>query len=150
MESGANTVLLKPVDPKKLLETITHFIDMQTFKSKRIAFNANVLCRNSKSEFFCLSHDISNTGILLESDHLKLGSRVICQFTLPESRCINAEGEVVRSVSDSEGKNLYGVKFIDMPISYVRAIISFIVSTAALIPHALIPYYSHHQPIYAF
>lgn len=144
-ESGASTVLLKPVDPKKLLETITGFIDMQLYQSKRIALNVPVLCKKPDLEFFCHSRDLSNTGILLESDQLTLGSRVRCQFTLPDSRQIEAEGEVVRSIGISAGKNLYGVKFIDIPMSYLRSIISFIVSTAVSIPNSLIPQYSLQQ-----
>jgi len=148
-ECGASAVLLKPVDPKKLLETITAFIDLQSLRSKRIAFNADVLCRKSDLEFSCLSRDISNTGILLESDQLSLGSRVRCQFALADSKKIEAEGEVVRAITTSDGKKLYGVTFTDISLSYLRAIISFIVSTATSIPNSLIPYYSHQQNTYA-
>jgi len=148
-ECGACAVLLKPVDPKKLLETITAFIDMQMFRSKRIVFNADVLCRKSDLEFSCLSRDISSTGILLESDQLSLGSRVSCQFELADSKHIEAEGEVVRSITTGEGKKLYGVNFTDISISYLRVILSFIVSTATSIPNSLIPYYSHQQNICA-
>jgi len=147
-ECGASAVLLKPVDPKKLLETIIAFIDLQMLRSKRIAFNAAVLCRKSDLEFCCLSRDISNTGILLESDQLSLGSRVRCQFALADSKLIEAEGEVVRSITTREGKNLYGVTFTEISLSYLRAIISFIVSTAASIPNTLIPYYSQQMSIY--
>jgi len=148
-ESGASAVLIKPVDPKKLLDTITAFMDIQLLRSKRITFDADVLCRKSELEFLCHSQDISNTGILLESDQLSLGNRVRCQFALADSGLIEAEGEVVRSIITCEGKNLYGVKFTDISKSYLRAIISFIVSTAIAIPDRLIPYYPHQQTIYS-
>jgi len=74
-ESRASAVLLKPIDPKKLLSTITSFIDLQIVKSRRIALNVPVLCRKPGGEFCCLSHDISNTGILVESDQLTVGNR---------------------------------------------------------------------------
>jgi len=149
MECGASAVLIKPVDPKKLLDTITEFIDIQPLRSKRITLDTDVLCRESDSEFSCLARDISNSGMLLESDQLSLGNRVKCKFTLADTGYIEAEGEVVRSIITSEGKNLYGVKFTNISLSYLRAIISFIISTATSIPNRLIPYYSHHQSSYA-
>jgi len=122
-QSGANAMLLKPVDPIQLLETIGSFIDMQVGRSKRVVLNIKVICKKSDLEFLCFSHDISNAGILLETEHhLSLGDRIICEFNLGDSLQVETEGEVIRCMSVKECKNLYGVKFIAIPLAYRKAI----------------------------
>lgn len=130
-QSGANAMLLKPIDPIQLLETIGSFIDMQIGKSKRVVLNVKVLSKKSDLDFLCISHDISNTGILLETEHqLLLGDRIVCIFNLLETLQLEAEGEVIRCLSVEGCKNLYGVKFIAIPLSARKAIDNYI----ALIP----------------
>jgi c-di-GMP-binding flagellar brake protein YcgR len=86
-----------------------------------------VLSKKSALEFFCFSHDISTTGILLETEHqLDLGSRIHCQFNLPDSCLIETEGEVVRMLNSAEDLHLYGVKFIGLAPSYRRAIETYV------------------------
>jgi len=126
-QSGANALILKPIDPIQLLETIGSFIDMQIGKSKRVVINVRVITKKSGLEFFCFSHDISNTGILLESEYqLSLGDRIVCAFNLVDSIQIEAEGEVIRCMSVNDGNTLYGVKFIAIPLSYRKSIDSYI------------------------
>ncbi|PKO30568.1 MAG: hypothetical protein CVU36_09200 [Betaproteobacteria bacterium HGW-Betaproteobacteria-9] len=126
-QSGANALILKPIDPIQLLETIGSFIDMQIGKSKRVVLNVKVITKKSELEFFCFSHDISNTGILLESEYqLSLGDKIVCAFNLDDTVQIEAAGEVIRCMSMNDGKNLYGVKFSAIPLSYRKAIDSYI------------------------
>lgn len=140
-ESKASAVLPKPVDPKKLLTAITAFIDLQVVKSRRIALNVPVLCRKPGAELCCLSRDISNTGILVESDQLAVGSRVNCELTLPDANHVEAEGEVVRKVRTPGGESLCGIKFTSTPISSLRTIISYVVAKATAAPHHIVPLY---------
>jgi CheY-like chemotaxis protein len=126
-QSGASSMLLKPVEPMQILETISQFIDIQIGKSKRVELNVKVQSKILGLEFFCVSHDISNTGILLETkNHLDIGNRIICQFELLSSCQVETEGEVIRSLSTLEGITLYGVKFIDLSFSYRRAINNYV------------------------
>ena len=148
-ESRASAVLFKPIDPKKLLATITDFIDLQIVKSRRIALNVPVLCRKLEAEFCCLSHDISNTGILIESEQLTVGSRVTCKLTLPDARHFKGEGEVVRQAYTPEGKCLCGIRFINTPISALRTIISYVVATATSAPGTVISHYPSQSCLYS-
>lgn len=128
-QSGANAMILKPIDPIQLLETIGSFIEMQLGRSKRVVLNVKVISKQLDLEFLCFSHDISNTGILLETEHqLSLGSRIICRFTLIDSLEIELEGEVIRCMNVMECKNIYGIKFLAVPLSYRKAIDSYIAS----------------------
>jgi DNA-binding response OmpR family regulator len=114
-QSGATAILLRPIKPTQLLVTIGSIINMQLARSKRVEFNAEVLCTQQGLEFSCVSHDISVTGILLETEHkLSLGDQISCQFKLFDSSQAHTEGVVTRCISP-QGKMLYGVKFIDIP-----------------------------------
>ncbi|MBP1728610.1 MAG: response regulator, PilZ [Deltaproteobacteria bacterium] len=130
-QSGASAMLLKPIDPIQLIETIGSFLDMQIGRSKRVVLNVKVLVKKIDLEFYCLSYDISNTGILLETEYnLDLGVRIMCRFTLPGSCKIEAEGEVIRYMSTLEYKSLYGVKFINLPLPYLKSIEHYLAATA--------------------
>lgn len=130
-QSGASAILVKPIDPLQLVETIGRFIDLQIGKSKRVVLKVTVFSRKHGQEFTCFSHDLSNTGILLETGHrLALGNRMVCRFTLPGSCQIVAEAEVARSMCTLDGNALYGVKFIDLPLSCRRSIDDYISADA--------------------
>lgn len=130
-QSGATTILLKPIDPVQLMKIVGSFIDLKLVRSKRVQFRINAICRIGDMEISCRAHDISNTGILIETEHqLALKSRIVCQFTLHDSYHVETEGEVMRIISASEAKNHYGVQFIDLPLSYHRAIDSYVASNA--------------------
>ena len=130
-QSGASAMLLKPIEPVQLLETIGSFIDLQMVRSKRVRLNVKVLSKKMDLEFFCFSHDISKTGILLESEYeLELGSRITCQFALPGSHPVEIEGEVIRALNTWECKSLYGIKFTAIPVPYRREIDNYITLNA--------------------
>jgi CheY-like chemotaxis protein len=130
-QSGASAMLLKPIDPVQLIETIGSFLDMQIGRNKRVVLNVKVLVKKIDLEFYCHSYDISTAGILLESEYiLDLGTVIVCRFTLPGSSQIETEGEVVRYVSTVEYKSLYGVKFVDLPLPYYRSIENYLAVTA--------------------
>lgn len=131
-QSGASVILLKPIDPIQLLKSAGRFLEMELIRSNRVELKVKVLCKEQKLEFFCLSHDVSNTGILIETEHqLDLESRIICQFNLPPSSPIEAEGEIIRSMRAMNGKHLYGVRFVDIQMSHHRAILSYVNSIAS-------------------
>jgi len=115
-QSDATAMLIRPINPTQLLVTIGSLIDMQLARSKRVEFDAEVLTKKQDIEFRCVSHDISVTGILIETDHqLSLGDQVSCQFRLLDSRQTLTEGEITRCIISPRGKMLYGVKFINLP-----------------------------------
>jgi CheY-like chemotaxis protein len=128
-QSGASKLLLKPIEPAKLLWTIGCLIDEELGRSKRVKLHDRVLCKKENQDHYCFSHDISNTGIQLESEiQLIIGSRITMQFVLPGSSLIETAGKVIRSIDGPEGNKRYGVKFIDLPASCHRAIDIYVVS----------------------
>ena len=128
-ESGASAILLRPIESVQLIETIGGFLDMQMVRNRRVMLNAKVLIRTAEQELFCLSHDISTTGILVKSGCLlEIGKRLICRFTLPGSCRIETEAEVARSVDSSGNETFYGMKFIDLPLPDCRAIDTYVYS----------------------
>ena len=114
-KSEATAMLTRPIKPTQLLVTIGSIINMQLARSKRVEFNAEVLTKKRDMEFICLSHDISSTGILIETENqLSLGDQISCQFILFDSCHTQTAGEVARCIISPNGKMQYGVKFIDM------------------------------------
>ena len=134
-ECGANSILIKPIEPIDLIKKIESFLDMQLVRSRRAELRVSVLCKNQELRFPCFSHDISNTGILLETDiGLDLGSRIYCQFTLPNACQVDVEGVVIRFKTAPEYKMLYGVKFLATPLSTRNRIDDYIDSIQTEIP----------------
>lgn len=140
-ECGVNTILQKPIEPNKLLAAITSAIDLQAVRSKRVALNVDVLCKEPELDAPCLAHNISNSGILIETDKLAVGTQVKCEFKLPDSKHVEVEGEVVRIATSPEEKPLCGIKFINTSMTSLRSIISYVVSTANSSPDRVIPNY---------
>lgn len=127
--SHASAMLLKPIDPIRLLETVGTFLDARIGRSKRVVLKVKVISKKWDLDFLCYSHDISNSGILLETEYqLALGSRIVCQFTLPGDSRIDVEGEVMRFMTAVECENLYGVKFVALSSAHRVAIDNYIAS----------------------
>jgi len=125
--SGANIVLDKRVEPIKLMETIGSFLGLHLGRSKRVVLEVGVFGKTGDVEFFCSSHDISNSGILIETKHqLDIGSRIILQLALPDFCHIKTKGEISRCMAALNGHYLYGVKFIAMSLSNRKAIDNYI------------------------
>lgn len=129
-QSGANAMLIKPIDQMQLLETIGRFTGLQLGRSKRVVVKVIVISREHNLEFVCFSRDISSTGILIETEQqLDLGIRITCQFALPGTYRIETEGDIVRSVHPPECEHLYGIKFINLSLMNRRIIDSYIASS---------------------
>jgi CheY-like chemotaxis protein len=128
-QTSASAMLIKPIDPFELLKTISRFTGLQLGRSKRAVIKVIVISKKHDEEFVCFSRDISNTGILLETEYpLDLGSMLICKFALPGACRIEIEGEVIRCMNSSGDEPLYGIKFIHMQLSSARLIDNYIAS----------------------
>lgn len=112
---SASAMLLRPITPIQLMETVGAFLDLKMVRSKRIEFNAEVRVVAGSGEFTCRSRDISRSGIRLESSQqLEVGSRIFFGFSIPTVGVVEVEGYVVRQVKAVDGWNQYGVQFIDL------------------------------------
>lgn len=129
---GACAIVIKPVDPVKLLETIGNQVGLNLIRGKRVELEVAVKIKKGGRAFTCLSRDISNSGILIKSDYaLSIGERISCRFMLPGFNCqIETEGEIVRYMTDLECDNLYGISFISISSSHQKTIIDYVNSPA--------------------
>lgn len=110
--SGADALIARPIKPLQLIKTVGQFLTVQMIRSRRVSLRVKVISKKDMVEFFCISHNISITGIMLETEYfLENGSKVICQITLPGSIQIEIEGEVVRSARTMDGAHQYGICF---------------------------------------
>ena len=128
-QTSANAMLIKPIDPFQLIKTINRFTGLQIGRPKRVEIKVIVISEKLDLEFVCFSHDISNAGILIETEYpLELGARIICKFALPSTYRMEIEGEVVRCMHLPEYNPLYGVKFMHMESSDRKLIDNYIAS----------------------
>jgi len=128
-QSGADAKIIRPIQPDQILDTVGSLLGVQIGRVKRALFTVRVLSKKGVVAFYCVSIDISITGIFLETDYcLELGDRIICQFTLPGASEIETEGDVVRSVKAPEGVYKYGVQFVGLPFTSRKKIESYVAS----------------------
>jgi CheY-like chemotaxis protein len=122
-QCGADAKIIRPIQPDQVIETVGSLLELQLARTKRVIFKVRVLSKKGTKAFYCISLDISITGILLETEHhLDIGDRIICQFTLPGINQIENEGDVVRAVKLQTGAHQYGVQFVALPLSSRRYI----------------------------
>jgi len=124
---GATAILIKPIDPFELVEAIEKCTSLKMIRYKRVEFDAKVTLKTNDMELSCESYDISNTGMLLATGiELALGMRIACQFALPDGHQVETGGEIVRAMSTVKRKSFYGIKFINLPQSYRKAINEYV------------------------
>ncbi len=109
-----NANLIKPVDFNMLFREITKFLNLSCRKSHRVFLTAAVQGEKRNKKFFSNSLDISNTGMLFETDEvLEEGDRVRCSFFIGRFlRTIN--GKIVRVDKKAPGKKIYGMLFLKL------------------------------------
>lgn len=131
VQCSANAWITKPVDPDKLLDNIGQLLAISMRKGYRVLLKAKVGGVQNSVPFFCTSHNISITGMLIETDkRLDTGDRISCEFFLPGPHKILADGETVRSSTNADGSHQYGIRFIDLAPHYREVIEKFVASVA--------------------
>lgn len=121
-ECGVNSFITKPIDPEELSRKIREFLDVSSRKSLRVLMQVTVKGESKNKFFFSTSHNISASGVLLETDKtLAQGDKITCSFFI-RSHQITLEGEIVRVVNKSPDVNQYGVKFVNLD-QHSRAVI---------------------------
>lgn len=113
----ANAVLLRPVHPIVLMAKAQQLLDIAARETLRVLLSANVESQIGDESFFCRSRDISETGMLIETDKsLVENARLSCVFYLPDAQRIQAPGKIVRTVKPAPGDENYhyGIMFADL------------------------------------
>jgi DNA-binding response OmpR family regulator len=128
---GANAWIAKPFRTECLLEKIGELITISTRRGYRVLLRARVRGAMDSTTFFCTSHNISVTGMLIETEKLLAGGdQITCMFFLPGSQQIEVHGDVVRSVTLPDGSYHYGIRFVDLSPEF-NGVIERFVATAA-------------------
>lgn len=114
-KSGAHALLARPIKPLQLVKTVGQFLTVQLVRSRRVSLRVKVISQKDDVEFFCISHNISLTGMMIETEFsLEVGSLIVCQFMIPNSVEVVSEGEIVRSSRTLDGAHQYGIHFINI------------------------------------
>lgn len=110
----ANANIVKPVDFDMLFREITRFLNLSCRESHRALLTAAVQGEKRNKKFFSNSLDISNTGMLFETDEvLEEGDSVKCSFFI--GRFLRTlKGKIVRVDKKAPDKNYYGMLFSEL------------------------------------
>lgn len=120
LDCGADALIAKPVKPLQLVKTVGQFLTIHMVRSRRVSLRVKVVSKKDSVEFFCISHNISVSGMLIETEYyLEVGSIIQCYFTIPGSIQVETEGEVVRTARTMDGAHQYGIQFTSLD-SYCR------------------------------
>jgi len=125
--SGADALLARPIKPLQLIKTVGEFLTVQLIRSRRVSLRVRVSSKKDPVEFFCMSHNISITGMMVETEYfLEIGSIISCQFTIPGHSQVETEGEIVRSARAMDGAHQYGIRFTSLARPYRQEIDRYI------------------------
>jgi len=128
-DCGASALIAKPVKPLQLVKTVGQFLTVYMIRSRRVSLRVKVVSKKESVEFFCISHNISVSGMLIETEYfLEVGSVIQCFFTVPPSQQVECEGEVVRTARSMDGAHQYGIQFTSLSRSHRNEIDRYISS----------------------
>lgn len=125
-DARANVVLPKLLDPAQLSWKLSELLLAPQRQDMRTLLHVSVKGQEKDSIFLGVSHNISISGMLLETDRaLKTGDRMTFAFQLGR-RQILAQAEVKRVIKLSTGRYSYGVRFVNLDMKHIILIEQFI------------------------
>lgn len=126
---GADALIAKPIKPLQLVKTVGQFLTIHMVRSRRVSLRVKVISKKESIEFYCMSHNISISGMLIETEYsLEVGSTIECFFNIPGSTQVETEGEVVRTARTMDGAHQYGIQFTTLDRYYRKEIDKYIAS----------------------
>jgi CheY-like chemotaxis protein len=129
---GANTWIEKPIRAEQLIQSVGQFLDVPLRRGYRVLLKVKADGAHDGLEFFGMSHNISVSGILIETEAvLAKGDNVTCSFFLPGSHQIMVSGNVVRIDKQKETVTQYGIRFSNLAAKCREEIEKFIDSHAS-------------------
>lgn len=116
----------KPLDQAEFLSLVARLVAIPERKSYRVLLQVRVDGELGPHTFFCMSHNLSVAGLLIETDHaLAVGEVVHCSFFLPGGTRIVADAEVVRARPAAAGHQ-YGMRFLRLTQAQQVALSTFV------------------------
>jgi CheY-like chemotaxis protein len=131
-ESGANIVIRRPLDTGVLLWQASKLLVIPTRKDMRVLLRASIKGMEGDSPFFAQSHNISISGMLLETERvLKPGDRLTCAFNISHSE-VTLICSVERVETTASKRNRYGVRFMNCDTKTLIIIENFVRAPQAI------------------
>jgi CheY-like chemotaxis protein len=134
IDSGADSFIKKPAKLNMVTDKICRILDTEIRKDRRMLIKVTMQGTIQKEPFFCISKDISASGVLFEADKtLAKGDRLQLSFIIPDEERVKLWGEVVRVSDGSEMLYRYGLSFIDVEPDLQETIKNFASEKGALL-----------------
>jgi CheY-like chemotaxis protein len=125
-KAGANAVIPKPVKPVELFSRMSELLVIPERQDIRTLLHVSVKGQEEERSFLGISHNISISGMLLETDQeLQKGDRLTWAVSIGR-REIVAEGVVMRVSRPTPGEFRYGVKFLNLDTKSLIIIEQFV------------------------
>lgn len=128
----ANILITEPIIMPVLFEKAHCLLSIAQREFFRSPIIVKVKAEQKDQAFFCLSENISASGMLFGTDKiLRRGDSVLCSFVLPNSTRILTEAEIVRVVGKMGDidTNQYGMRFLNLDVENKSAIELFVQET---------------------
>ncbi len=125
-KAGANAVIMRPIDPTELFSRISELLIIPQRQHMRAFLRVSVTHGGGKTSFLGVSHNVSISGMLLETGHELKKDDKLCCFLSVGGREIAAETQVMRTARTAEGRFQCGVKFVNLDTKSLVIIEQFV------------------------
>jgi CheY-like chemotaxis protein len=129
----ADAAIPHPVNPALIMAKAQHLLNLSLRETSRVPISikgeASVHGNPVDTALICCTHDISSTGVLLETEEiLTRGDQIVCSFFLPDGTRFQASGEIVRTVYPAlrSAASQYGIRFLNLTEEARQALEKFI------------------------
>ncbi len=126
-----NAVLLDPLHALLLMAKAQQLLNIAAREAIRVLLGVIVDGRFGEEAFYCRSKNISASGMLIETRRrLAEGTRLSCQFYLPDATKIDATGKIIRIIEYTPGEDghQYGLMFTDIAPEARKRLAEFVES----------------------
>ncbi len=111
---GANSFITRPFNLPEIADRVGRLLDIPRRRDTRALVKVSVQGQFRAEPFFCISCDVSVSGILIETDKtLAKGDMMNCSFFLANTERVHVKGEVMRVVRGEKSAYSCGVRFIE-------------------------------------
>jgi CheY-like chemotaxis protein len=125
----ANAVLLEPLHPVLLMAKAQQLLDIAARETIRVLLGVVVNGLFGDEAFYCRTRNISASGMMIETrKRLVEGTRLSCQFYLPDAKRVQASGRIVRIIQQTSGEGgyQYGLMFTDLASEVKQLLADFV------------------------
>ena len=124
---GADAYIKLPINTNTIAQRIITTLNLPKRRATRVLVKVSVISTFKSEPFYCTSHDISESGMMLDSEKtLAKDDEIACSFFLPDLERITVNCKVARLGKPSEGIHNYGVEFMSLDNGQRQVLRTFI------------------------